>query len=93
MTPQAQTAERQRLKTSYLEAKKRCLTNRESQVLALLSEGLSNKQIAHSMGISPKTADCHRTRLYQKLGINSMGQAILYAIRNGYATLEREDVA
>jgi len=59
------------------------LTHRESQVLALIAEGSSTKEIGHRLGISPKTADCHRSRLMMKLDLHNVAHLVRYAIRQG----------
>jgi DNA-binding CsgD family transcriptional regulator len=61
-------------------------TPREIEVLKLIASGLSTKQIAVSLGISFKTACCHRSRLMEKLGIHEIAGLTRYAIRNGYIT-------
>jgi DNA-binding NarL/FixJ family response regulator len=59
------------------------LTLRERQVLQLISEGKSSKEIAALLGISVKTAESHRTRLMQKLDIHDVASLVRYAIRRG----------
>ena len=59
------------------------LTAREHQVLQLIAEGKSTKDIASLLGISVKTADTHRTRLMQKLDIHETASLVRYAIRHG----------
>ncbi len=59
------------------------LTKRERQVLTLLAEGRTNKQVALLLGISPKTVDAHRTNLMRKLGLHSIHQLVRHAIREG----------
>ncbi len=61
------------------------LTSRESEVLALLGEGLSNAQIAERLVISPKTAEHHVGRILRKLGLKSRGEATAYALRHAAA--------
>ena len=58
------------------------LTPRERDILRLVAEGLSNKEIAQQMGISVRTAETHRASLMQKLGIDSVAGLVRYAIRN-----------
>ena len=60
------------------------LTSREIEVLKLISTGLSTKQIAASLGITFKTAACHRSRIMEKLDIHQVANLTRYAIRNGY---------
>ncbi len=58
------------------------LTRRERDVLRLLGEGLSNKDIAARLYISPKTAEHHVGRIYGKLGVKSRAEAAAYAVRS-----------
>jgi two-component system, NarL family, response regulator LiaR len=59
------------------------LTERETEVLRRLSQGYSNKQIAHSLNNTEKTIKTHVSRILSKLGVQSRTQATLYAIRTG----------
>lgn len=59
------------------------LTLRERQVLQLIAEGKTTKDIASVLGISVKTAESHRTRLMQKLDIHETASLVRYAVRNG----------
>lgn len=59
------------------------LTARERQVLQLIAEGKSTKEIASLLGISTKTAESHRTRLMQKLDIHETASLVRYAVRRG----------
>ncbi len=59
------------------------LTQREREVLQLLSEGKTTKQIAIRLHISPKTVEAHRLRLMNKLDIDNVAQLTKYAIREG----------
>jgi PAS domain S-box-containing protein len=59
------------------------LTNREVQVLLLIADGKSTKQAAAALGISYKTADSHRTRIMEKLGVHETASLIRRAIRLG----------
>ena len=61
------------------------LTAREVQVLALVAEGHSTKEIAALLGISYKTADSHRSRIMEKLGVHETASLVRYAIRQGIA--------
>jgi DNA-binding NarL/FixJ family response regulator len=58
------------------------LTAREREVLQLLAEGQSNKQVAASLGIGIKTAEAHRGNLMRKLRVSSVSELVRYAIRN-----------
>ncbi len=59
------------------------LTPREREVLQLIAEGQTNKQIAERLQLSVYTVDGHRTRLMEKLGLHSVGELIRFAIKNG----------
>lgn len=59
------------------------LTERETDVLRLLAQGYSNKQIAHTLNNTEKTIKTHVSRILSKLGVQSRTQATLYAIRTG----------
>jgi DNA-binding NarL/FixJ family response regulator len=59
------------------------LTPRERQVLRLIAEGKSTKEVGVALGISVKTADSHRTRLMEKLDIHDVASLVRYAIREG----------
>jgi DNA-binding NarL/FixJ family response regulator len=58
------------------------LTPREREVLQLLAEGQSNKEVAAALDISPKTVETHRARIFAKLHLHSMNELVRYAIRN-----------
>jgi two-component system response regulator NreC len=59
------------------------LTARERQVLQLVGEGKSTKEVAVVLGIGIKTAETHRTRMMHKLGIHETAGVVRYAIRRG----------
>ena len=58
------------------------LTAREREVLQLLTEGKSNKEVAATLGISSKTVETHRARVMAKLNLHSMSDLVRYAVRN-----------
>jgi DNA-binding NarL/FixJ family response regulator len=58
------------------------LTTREREIVRLLAEGHSNKDIASSLGISVRTAETHRATLMRKLDLDSIAALVRYAIRN-----------
>lgn len=58
------------------------LTPREREILQLLAEGKSNKEIAVVLGISVKTAETHRANIMLKLNIHSIADLVRYAVRN-----------
>jgi PAS domain S-box-containing protein len=59
------------------------LTERERQVLVLIAGGRSTKETAAQLGISYKTADSHRSRILEKLGVHETASMVRYAIRAG----------
>jgi DNA-binding NarL/FixJ family response regulator len=63
------------------------LSDREREVLQLVSEGLSTKEIAARLYITPKTVDAHRQRIMDKLEIHSVAELTRYALREGITTL------
>lgn len=63
------------------------LTKRESEVLALVASGKSNKEIAESLFISVKTVETHKTHILIKLGLNNNAELIRYAIKNNIISL------
>ena len=68
---------------SKSEKSKHSLTLRERQVLQLIAEGKSTKDVASLLGISVKTAESHRTRLMNKLDIHETASLVRYAVRQG----------
>ncbi len=59
------------------------ITPREAEVLRLVARGLVTKQIAHHLGISPKTADRHIQHIYGKIGVSTRAGATLFAMQRG----------
>jgi DNA-binding NarL/FixJ family response regulator len=59
-----------------------CLTPRERQVVQLLAEGKSNKEVGSALRISAKTVETHRTNVMRKLRLHSVADLVRYAIRN-----------
>jgi DNA-binding NarL/FixJ family response regulator len=58
------------------------LSMREREIVQLLAEGKSNKEVAEVLGISVKTAETHRTNIMRKLDFHSITDLVRYAIRN-----------
>jgi DNA-binding NarL/FixJ family response regulator len=65
------------------EAPLQALTARELEVLRLMADGLTTKSIAAQLNVRFKTAACHRSRVLQKLGVDSTVSAVRWAIRQG----------
>jgi DNA-binding NarL/FixJ family response regulator len=59
------------------------LTGREREVIQLLDEGKTSKEVALALHLSVKTAETHRTDLMRKLGLHSVADLTRYAVRNG----------
>jgi two-component system, NarL family, response regulator NreC len=57
------------------------LSPREKEVLQLLAEGQTNKEVAAVLGLSPHTVDTHRANLMQKLNLKNLADLIIYAVR------------
>ena len=64
------------------------LTPREREVLQLLAEGNSSKEIADALNISVNTVDTHRHRIKEKLNLRSVAELTKYAIREGFTSLD-----
>jgi DNA-binding NarL/FixJ family response regulator len=58
------------------------LTDREREIVQLLAEGKSNKEIASRLDISTRTIETHRRAIMNKLGVGSFAELVHYAIRN-----------
>jgi len=63
-------------------AERRVLTPREREIVQLLAEGKTNKEVATALGITVKTAETHRSNIFRKLDLHSIPQLVRYAIRN-----------
>ena len=63
------------------------LTERESEVLGLLSQGLANKQIAVALGISEHTVKFHVSSIYTKLNVTNRTEAVREGLRGGWIVL------
>ena len=62
------------------------LTEREIEILILIAEGLSNKEIGEKLFISHRTVDSHRTNLMKKVGVNNIAGLIRFAIKTGFVS-------
>jgi two-component system, NarL family, response regulator NreC len=64
------------------------LTHREREVLRLIGQGATSKEVAQRLGISPKTAQVHRENLKQKLNLHTTAEMVRYAIKHKLVNLE-----
>ena len=64
------------------------LTTRERQVLQLIAEGMTNRQVADELKLAVKTVDTHRMRLMRKLNIHDQTTLVKFAVRKGIVTLQ-----
>ena len=69
------------------------LTSREREIVSLLALGKSTKEVGISLGISVKTAETHRGNLMRKLGLHSVSELVLYAIRNNFVQVSGETIS
>jgi DNA-binding NarL/FixJ family response regulator len=65
------------------------LTPREREVVQLLAEGKSSKEVAVALGLSVKTAETHRSNIMRKLKLHSVSDLVLYAVRNNIVHMVR----
>lgn len=66
---------------------RKMLTDREREILQLISEGQNTKEIAEKLHVSTKTVDAHRRNIMEKIGANSIAELTKFAIREGITTL------
>ena len=59
------------------------LSDREREIMQLVAEGRSNKEVAELLDISPATVETHRARILQKLDVHNTAELVLYAVRRG----------
>lgn len=69
--------------------KDRCLTPRELEVLQLAAKGLEQKQIAEILGISFATVVAHRKKLFKKLGVHNVAEAVYEAFQMGFLKVQK----
>jgi len=67
----------------FYQTKKISLTNRESQVLTLIANGYTRKEVGDALQISHNTASCHVSHIYEKLEISTIAEATHAAMRLG----------
>ena len=63
------------------------LSPRETEVVELLCDGLSSKEIAHHLHLSPKTVENHRYNIYRKCHVESIAGLFRYAVHQGIVSL------
>ena len=69
------------------------LTDREKEVLKLVVEGLTSKQIADALSVSIKTVVTHRTNMMEKLGIHNKAGLVRFGVRHGLVPMNKEEEA
>ncbi|MGA6981835.1 MAG: response regulator transcription factor [Candidatus Sulfotelmatobacter sp.] len=67
------------------------LTPREREVIQLLAEGKSSKEVASLLNLSTKTAETHRSNIMRKLGFHSIRDLVLYAVKNNIIQVQTSD--
>ena len=72
----------------YVDEKSASLTDRENEVLVLLTQGLFNKEIGYELGISEKTVKNHVSNIFRKLEVSDRTQAAIYAVKNNIVSLD-----
>ncbi len=73
---------------AFTELSTALLSQREREVLYLVAQGLSNKEIAHQMGLSIRTVHSHLASVFTKLKVSSRTQAVLLAMHQGMLSLQ-----
>lgn len=71
------------VRTPALGAERTRLTPRELEVLQLICDGLSNKEVAARLGLSANTVAVHRARIMNALGVHKTAELVMYAVQNG----------
>jgi FixJ family two-component response regulator len=74
---------RMRLEAAQVREEINHLSRRERDVLRLIVRGLSNKEMARQLGLSPRTVEMHRSKLYRKLGVSTAAPLVVIAMRGG----------
>ena len=64
------------------------LTNREREILQMASEGITTAEIAKRLSISPRTAELHRSRMMDKLGLHNQTELVRYALKHGILPMD-----
>ena len=66
------------------------LTPRELEIVQLLAEGKTSKEVSALLGISVKTTETHRSNIMRKLNFHSVSQLVMYAVRNNLLRMPQE---
>jgi len=69
----------------------RLLTDRELEVLRLGAQGLANKEIATGLFLGERTIQTHWRNIFNKLGVSSRTEAIMYGLRKGWISMNQEE--
>jgi DNA-binding NarL/FixJ family response regulator len=80
----------QRLLQARERAPEELLTERQIEILVLIARGQAAKEIAFTLGLSPKTVDVHRARVMERLGISDLPGLTLYCVRHGLVDPARD---
>jgi DNA-binding NarL/FixJ family response regulator len=64
------------------------LSQRETEVLKMTAKAMSNKDIAHALSISERTVQAHMRSIFNKLGVGSRSEAVLYGLKRGWFSIE-----
>ncbi len=75
-------------KIQGLERDSEHLSNRETAIIKLAASSMSNKDIADKLHLSKRTVEGHLRSIFNKLGVGSRTEAVLYGLRKGWLTLE-----
>ena len=75
-------------KVRGLEIPSEHLGNRETDIIKLAARGMTNKDIADKLHLSNRTVEGHMRTIFNKLGVGSRTEAVLYGLRKGWFTLE-----
>jgi DNA-binding NarL/FixJ family response regulator len=67
------------------------MTRREAEVLGLLAQGMSNKEIAGVLWLSDRTVERHITSLYRKIGVERRSEATSFALRHGLVNSGKDE--
>jgi len=75
-------------KVKGLERPSEHLSEREADIIKLAAQGMTNKDIADKLHLSNRTVEGHLRTIFNKLGVGSRTEAVLYGLRKGWLTLE-----